>query len=82
MDKVKEIEQLCNDSLRSLYNTLRDESIPFEERKKTTSRILSKHVDLSTDNKRGKFVLCMIAMLLRLYIVNHASFLFKVFKLI
>jgi len=71
----KGLEWVSDNNLRFLSNTLRDKSIPFEERKKTASRILLKHVNLTTDIERVKFVLSMIAMLLGLYIVNHGSFL-------
>lgn len=81
MVRVKELEWICDDSLMFLFKTLREKSIPFEERKKAAEKILFQHVNLTTDPERVKFVLCMIAMLLALYILNYASFLILINQL-
>ena len=50
----------CDENLQYLFMVLKNPMIPFEEKKKLTSSILTKYLDLKTVNGRLNFVLCIV----------------------
>jgi hypothetical protein len=60
--------------LEYLFDILRDLIIPFEEKERFTRLIFGRYFNLSTEEGRKAFVLCLLAILLTLSIYNHASY--------
>lgn len=60
--------------LEYLFDILRDPIIPFEEKERFTRLIFGRYFNLSTEEGRKAFVLCLLAILLTLSIYNHASY--------
>lgn len=50
----------CDENLKYLFTVLKDPMIPFEEKEKLTSSVLTKYLDLKTANGRINFVLCIV----------------------
>jgi len=48
----------CDQNLKYLFQILEDETIPFEEKEKVASSILTKYLNLKTMTGRVTFVLC------------------------
>jgi len=68
------VNWVCDGNLEFLFFVLRDQSIPYEEKKKVLHRALFKHLKLNTNAKRIYFILCMIKLLLALYNLMPSSY--------
>lgn len=64
----------CDQNLKYLFNILKDETIPFEEKEKVTHSILTKYLNLKTQFGRRNFVLCIVFILYILATNHHSSF--------
>lgn len=60
--------------LEYLFYVLKDSEIPFEERKRLTISILTRFLNLSTDESRRNSLLCLLAILCALAIYNPSSY--------
>ena len=64
----------CDQSLKYLFDTLGDEPIPFEERKKIAHSVLTKYLNLRTPFGRRNVVLCIVFIIYILSTKRHSSF--------
>ena len=64
----------CDQNLKYLFDILKDETIPFEERKEIAHSVLTKYLNLKTPFGRRNFVLCMIFIIYILFNNRHSSF--------
>lgn len=78
---TESIAWLCDQNANILFTVLNDESIPFEEKKRTTYGILTQHIDLKTNSARVKFVLCIVAIILALSIANPGGYMILINQL-
>lgn len=58
----------CNQNLKYLFDILKDQTIPFEERKEIAHSMLAKYLNLKTPVGRRNFILCIV------FIIYYASF--------
>ena len=64
----------CDQNLKYLFNILKDESIPPDDRKEIAQSILTKYLNLKTPFGRRNFALCIIFIIYILYTNHHSSF--------
>lgn len=57
-----------------LFYVLKNSEISFEEKERITHIILTKFLNLSTEEGRRNFLLCLLAILCTLAIYNHAGY--------
>lgn len=64
----------CDQNLKYLFQMLEDETIPFDEKKKLASSILTKYLNLKTMTGRANFVICIVFILYILSNQNSSGF--------
>lgn len=75
LGKTKEIcLDQCDENLKYLFNILKDEKVPFEERKDLADLILAKNLNLTTESGRRSFVLCIVSVIIIIFTSHHSSF--------
>ena len=63
----------CEESLMYVFNILKDDAIPFEEKDNLVSSIFTKYIDFITPAGIRNFVLCIIAMISIFAFVNQSA---------
>ena len=64
----------CDGSQKYLFDILKDETIPFEERQKIAHSLLTEYLNLKTPSGRRNFVLCIVFIISILATKHHSSF--------
>jgi hypothetical protein len=64
----------CDQNLKYLFEILKDETIPFEERKEIAHSVLTKYLNLKTPSGRRNFVLCIVFIIYILFTNHRSSF--------
>lgn len=64
----------CDPNLKYLFKIVRDETIPFEEKKKVAHSILTQYLNLKTQSGRRNFVLCIVSIISILATTHNSSF--------
>lgn len=64
----------CDQNLKYLFTIVKDETIPFEEKKKVAHSILTQYLNLKTQSGRRNFVLCIVSIISILATKHNSSF--------
>lgn len=65
---------ICDQNLKYLFDILKDDMIPYEEKKQLAKSIFTKYLNLKTQSGRQNFVFCIIFILSTLYITHSSNF--------